>query len=272
MNFFGGGNKGPPEGMYEAINARKEPMQLKMTRALRKLGEVNNLHIKQRMGKCEVLTCNCFESKNKYDVYDGSEKIFYAHETTSCCLRQLQTPCPECAGWDIDIDYVGGDGEEAPAYRMTKSCTPCTFLCINRPVTYVYDEDGTEIGSIKDPCALIPMNMTFSVRDENREELVSADSGCCQWGMCFPLPCGPCRTVEFSVVDNNGDSVGHLQKSMKGCFKMMCFSMCFDDLENYKVSFSGVKDTRTRALLMALAIFTDFRYYNNQDDVDVPAE
>jgi len=261
MSWFGGG--GDASGTYDAINASGETMQMEMTPALKALGETDRLYIKQRMAKCEVLTCNCFESKNKYDVYSGSSVVFHAHETTSCCLRQLQTPCPECAGWDIDIDYVGPGSNQDGAFRMTKACTPCTFLCINRPVTYIYDHSGTELGSIRDPCALIPANMTFSVQDENREELLRAESGCCQWGICCPLPCGPCRTVEFPIVDKDGSNVGELQKSMKGCIKMCCCSFCFDDMENYKVDMGGVKDLRSRALLMSLAIFTDFRYFNN---------
>jgi len=271
MGWFGGGNK--TDGMYEALNARGEPMQMQMTPALAALQNSDNLYIKQRLAKCELLTCNCFESKNKFDVYQGRTVVFYGHETTPCCIRQLQTPCPDAAGFDFSIDYVGSDGPQENAFTMTKACTPCTFLCINRPVTYVYDNTGTLLGSIRDPCAIIPSNMTFQIQDENGEDMMVAESGCCQWGMCFPLPCGPCRTVEFPVSDTNGNNVAHLQKSMKGCFKMMCCSFCFDDLENYKVSFGGVKDLRSRALLMSLAIFTDFRYFNNtSDDADVTAE
>jgi len=271
MNFFGGGGS-PVGGMYEALNASGDKMEMKMEPYLRALEGSDQLYIKQRMAKCEVMSCNCFESKNKYDVYQGRSVIYEAKETTACCVRQLQRFCPDAAGFEIQIDYVGSDGQQEGAFTMSKACTPCTFLCINRPVTYVYNAEGQTLGSIQDPCAIIPSNMTFSVRDENGDEMMSAASGCCQWGMCFPLPCGPCKTVEFPITDKDGNSVGEMVKSMKGCMKMMCCSFCFDDMENYKVTFGGVKDLRSRALLMALAIFTDFRYFNGNDDEAEVAE
>merc|ERR1719343_728793 len=136
--------------------------------------------------------------------------MYYAHETTPCCMRQLQKPCPDCASWEVEIDYLGSDGQQEAAYKMTKACTPCTFLCINRPVTYVYDYDGNLLGGIKDPCAIIPTNMTFEIQDENGDAMYWAESGCCQWGICCPFPCGPCKTVEFPIKDTNGKSVGEL--------------------------------------------------------------
>jgi len=232
------------------------------------LQSADSISVRQRINKCEILTCNCFESGNKYDVYQGRNKIFYAHETTGCCVRQWQNCFPECASWELSIDHVGGQDE---AFKMTKPCTPCTFLCINRPVTKVTDADGNVLGSIRDPCACIPTNMTFDVQDETGEPLLHARSGCCQWGICCPMPCGPCRTVEFPVYDLDGTEVAMMQKRMKGCMKMFCCSMCFDDVENYKVSFSDVKDARTKALLMALAIFTDYRYFSNTDTEDAAA-
>merc|ERR550525_2273165 len=216
-----------------------------------------------------MLTCDCWESKNKYDVYDDNgNKIFYAHESTGCCMRQVQNMLPDCAPWDVAIDYTGG-WSSSNAYHMKKDCTPCTCLCINRPVTEVTDSSGNVLGSIRDPCACIPTNMTFTVRDENEENILWAESGCCQWGICCPMSCGPCKSVDFPIKDSSGNKVGHLQKRMRGCFKMCCCSWCFEDVENYKIEFyDELKDPRQRALIMALAIFTDFRYFSNSETPD----
>merc|ERR1712061_221696 len=128
--------------------------------------------------------------------------------------------------------------------------------CFNRPVTTIEDSSGNKVGTIRDPFACCPSNMTFTVSDEDDNKVLWAESGCFQWGICCPFPCGPCKSVEFPIRDSNGKTVGELVKSMKGCFKTFCCSMCFDDAENYKVEFSGVEDLRSRALLMALAVFT----------------
>jgi len=218
-----------------------------------------------------------WESKNKYDVMtDSGSKIFYAHETTGCCMRQIQTMFPDCAAFNVNIEYRGGMFSSATggetAFKMVKDCTYCTFLCFNRPVTKVYDSSGNLLGSIKDPCACIPTNMTFTVNDADGNGVIWAESGCCQWGICCPMPCGPCKHVDFPLKDRSGSNVGKMRKKMKGCFKMMCCSICFDDVENYKISFEGVRDPRQKALVMALAIFTDFRYFSNTGDDDIPVE
>jgi len=268
MSWFGGGSD-----KYEIQNAHGQPVQVEMTKPLKCLADLDRIEVKQRTSKLELLTCDCWESNNKYDVYNSSKKrIFYAHETTGCCMRQFQSFFPDCAPWDIDIDYTEGWGSGETAYKMKRDCTPCTCLCINRPLTEITDKSGKKLGSIRDPCAVCPTNMTFTIRDENDENILSAESGCCQWGICCPMPCGPCKSVEFPVKDTSGKTVGHLQKRMKGCFKMMCCSMCFEDVENYKIDFADVQDPRQKALIMALALFTDMRYFhNNEDEDDVPS-
>jgi len=135
----------------------------------------------------------------------------------------------------------------------------------------MFDKQGHKIGSIKDPCALCPGNMTFEIRDHNDEALLYAESGLCQWGLCCPMPCGPCKKVEFPVKDTSGNQVGTMEKHMKGCLKTCLCSMCYEDVENYKVYAKNVKDARAKTLLMGLAIFTDFRYFSNTGDDEVDA-
>jgi len=255
------------------VNSKGQPEQIQMTSALKQLQGADKIEIKQRASKLECLTCDCWESKNKYDVIQDGKRVFYAHETTGCCMRQFQNCLPDCAPWDVKIDYTGGwtPGGET-AYHMTKDCTYCTFLCINRPVTKITDSSGNLVGSIRDPCACIPTNMTFTVNDANGDGALWAESGCCQWGLCCPMPCGPCKYVDFPVKDSSGQQVAHMRKSMKSCLQMLCCSCLFEDTENYTIEFAEVKDPRNKALLMALAVFTDMRYFNNKSDADVPNE
>jgi len=270
---FGAGGGGGGGDKFEVLNSKGQPEQIQMTTALKALQGVDRIEVKQRMSKLEFLTCDCWESKNKYDVIANGKKMFYAHETTGCCMRQFQNCFPDCAPWDVKIDYTGGwtPGGET-AYHMKKDCSYCTFLCFNRPVTEVTDAAGNLVGTIVDPCACIPTNMTFTIRDPNGTGVLWAQSGCCQWGICCPLPCGPCKYVDFPVKDASGNQVGQLRKQMKSCFKMLCLSCFFEDVENYKIDFEGVKDPRNKAMLMALAVFTDFRYFHNVADDDVPVE
>jgi len=257
---------------YEALSADGKTANIHYSYALESVKGTNKLELKQRVNKCEVLTCNCWESRNKYDVYneDGSQ-LFRAVESTGCCMRYVARTMPDCAGWTLDMNYVGSIlHKESGAFKMERPCTYCTFLCINRPMAKITNSKDETLGYVRDPCALCPMNMSFEVKDQNEETMYTASSGFCQWGICCPLPCGPCKTVEFPIYEtSSGNEVGLMQKKTKNCFKTLCCSFCFDDTENYTLTLEGIPDLRSRILLMSLAIFLDFRYFqNNEDDAN----
>ncbi|CAK0792648.1 unnamed protein product [Prorocentrum cordatum] len=182
-------------------------------------------------------------------------------------MRQFQNTCPDCAPFEVDVDMVGYISNTSKVFHYKKDCS-LVCCCFCRPVVQVFDEHGNKIGSIRDPMAICPTNMTFDVRDHQDNHLLHAESGVCQWGLCCPFPVGPCKSVDFPLKDGDGNIVGMMQKRMKGLFKMCFCSWCFEDVENYKIEFKKVEDARTKALIMALAIFTDFRYFSNTGDDD----
>merc|ERR1712070_1283544 len=105
--------------------------------------------------------------------------------------------CADCIGWNADVFYTlgGRDYHSAgpPFLNMNRQHT-CTCLCFNRPVVDIHEvATGNKVGSIQDPFACC--DLTFTLRDPNEEEVLLAKGGCCQWGLCCPLPCGPCSTV-----------------------------------------------------------------------------
>lgn len=268
MFGFGGGGG---DGDFAVLNASGAPKQIAMPAAIKKVGEYDELMVKQRMAKLEQL-CSCWESRNKYDIYNKGSRIFYAEEKTGCCCRQVQATLPDCAPFEVEFDQLGYISNTDGAIVMKKDCT-CTFCCINRPVVEMFDKSGNKFGSIKDPCPLCPGNMNFELRDHEDNRVLYAESGLCQWGICCPCPCGPCKKVEFPVKDNDGNEVGMMEKHMKGWLKMFCCSSCFEDVENYKVISKKIPGAREKTLLLGLAIFTDFRYFSNTgDDSADPAE
>jgi len=203
------------------------------------------------------------EMANKYQVMsDNGEQIFYAVEETDFCTRQLKQCCPDCAPWTLNILYTQ-HGYQHLVYKLTRPWT-CTCLCFNRPSVDIVDvTTNQKIGSISNPCACC--NLAFHVRDQNDQEVLLANGGCCQWGMCCPLPCGPCASIDFPISDvSTGVSVGHLQKNVPSCFKFLIAP----DVDNYKLDFGKVSNPQWKALLLGLAIFVDFRYFseNSNDD------
>merc|ERR1712176_12997 len=175
---------------------------------------------------------------NKYKVFadGGQDELFYAVEETDCCIRQLKQCAPDCAPWKLDILYTQG-GAQTLVYKLEREAT-CTCLCFNRPVVTVTDvAQGKKIGSIQDPFACC--DLTFTIRGPDDEDALKANGGCCQWGLCCPLPCGPCAEVSFPISDaKTGNEVGGLVKKVPGC----CKFFFAPDVENYKLDFHGVQN------------------------------
>merc|ERR1719232_2447646 len=146
----------------------------------------------------------------------------------------------------------------------------CTCLCFNRPTVTITDGDGGTIGSVRDPLNCCGTGLT--ARDPAGDTLFSAYGGCCQLGICCPMPCGPCAKVEYKLKDPADNDIGMLTKKVPGICKFFFAA----DVNNYLVEFedSDVWTGRNKALMIGLAIFMDFRYFSdnpNDDDRDPDA-
>jgi len=231
------------------------------------LAQVDRVEIKEKVNMIEALTAIIgqeVEMPNRYKIFNGDtqEELFFAVEQTDFCTRQVKQCLPDCAPWKLDILYTQG-GAQQPAYKLERDWT-CTFCCFNRPVVTVTDAvTGEKIGSLQDPFACC--DLTFTVRDSMDNAALKLNGGCCQWGLCCPLPCGPCAEVDFPIEDSQtGSEVGHLQKRVPSCLKFLGAP----DVDNYKLDFGGVKNPQYKAMLIATSIFIDFRYFNNNSNDD----
>lgn len=230
------------------------------------LADVSKVHVQEKVNLIEAVTSIIgqeVEMANKYSIKsDGGEELFFAVEKTDCCTRQAKQCCPDCAPWSVDVMYTQG-GANQTAFQLKRDFT-CTCLCFNRPNVDVIDAtSGNKIGSIKDPFACC--DLTFNVRDQEDSTVLKANGGCCQWGLCCPLPCGPCAEVNFPIADaSSGEEVGKLQKKVPGC----CKFFFAPDVDNFDVEFGKVQAPQYKVLLIALALFMDFRYFNDNPNDD----
>jgi len=197
------------------------------------------------------------EMANKYTVYaPGKVPVFFAAEQTDFCTRQAKGFCPDCAPWHLDVVYTK-DGRSDRAFNLERDCT-CTCCCFNRPRVEIKDAStGRLIGSITDPWACC--DLTFTLRDAQDNTVLKAVGGCCQCGLCCPMPCGPCSEINFPIHDSGGHEVGHIQKQVPSCLTFL-FA---DDVDNYKIDFGGISNPDWKALVLGLSIFMDFRYFSN---------
>ncbi|EER00960.1 Phospholipid scramblase, putative [Perkinsus marinus ATCC 50983] len=201
-----------------------------------------------------------FDQRNKYIVKDEAGRdIFYAVEESNVCERNCYPA--DCAPWDLHIYVLGPNGLRGDLIHWLTVHRPCscTCLCANRPVAYVTETSTDQLlGTLHDPYACC--DLTFKIKDAAGNDVITGVGGCCQLGMCCPLPCGPCQHVGVELTDSmNNSGVGKIDKYwMWGD----CCPICFKEQDNYWITFGQVQNPRWKALLLALGIFMDFRYFS----------
>jgi len=231
--------------------------------ALEAMKNTSKIAVKEKVSLIEAATAMLgqeVEMANKYKIFDErNDEIFYAVEQTDCCMRNLKQCLGDCASWKVDILYTK-DGNKQHAYRLERPFT-CTCGPCNRPTVTVTDNNtGDPIGKIMDPCTCCGLD--FRIKDKDDNQVMNVHGSCCQMGLYCPLPCGPCRDVTFDIHDSAGGTVGSMKKKVPGC----CKFFFAPDVQNYEVEFSGVSDPNYKILLMATAIFTDFKYFNDNSN------
>lgn len=200
------------------------------------------------------------EMENKYKIVDGrtGKDLYYAVEKTEFLSRQTKQCCGDCAPWEVDVVHTEGGSSEM-AFTLTRPRT-CTCCCCNRPTVTVRDaRSGRTLGSLSDPCSCCCTTLDFEIRDAHGSQVATASSGNCQCGLCCPCPCGPCSRIHLDVEDKSGNKVGHLYRQIPGC----CKWFFAPDVDNYHVEFGQGLQPSYKVLLMALALFMDFRYFND---------
>jgi len=242
------------------------PMQESMFSVL---DSTNSIRIKEKVSVIEAASAIIgqeIEMANRYSVHDRSTgaQLFYAVEQTGCLARQLKQLCSDCAPWSVDI-LAGGPGGMAPAVKMERPFS-CTCCCFNRPTVQILNANSAEtMGYVTDPCTFC--NYNFYVRDAGGRNIIAAEGGCCQWGICCPCPCGPCSEVNFDLTDpQSGTNIGRLQKKVPGILKFFLAP----DVDNYTVEFTNPQgwSAQKKMLAIALSIFMDFRLFSENPNDD----
>mmetsp|Transcript_803 Transcript_803/g.1620 ORF Transcript_803/g.1620 Transcript_803/m.1620 type:complete len:254 (+) Transcript_803:1-762(+) len=200
------------------------------------------------------------EMANAYKVYapGGWDDLFYGIEQTNAFLRNLKQCFGDCTPWSMDIFYQQGIGAEM-AFHLDRPAS-CTFCCINRPEAIMTDANGNIVGSLRDPWNCCG-GLDFEIDNADGDAELTISSGHCPLGFWCPLPCIPAtRDIEMSIVDEeSSEEVGTLTKRVPGMFKFLIAP----DVDDYHVDFRGVVKPENRALLMAMCMFIDFRYFND---------
>lgn len=238
------------------------------------LNSLNEFQVKEKMSVIEALSAVVgpdgteFEMPNKYTILNEQGKpVFFALETTDMCTRNLKNCCPaaqDCASWNVDLRVVNDSNEAEEAFKLTRPWS-MTCCCFCRPELNIEDAQGNLLAKMKDPFACC--DLTFKIMTPDGDDELYIKGGCCQWGLCCPLPCGPCAEVHFEAEDTSGEHVGGITKKVPSCLKFLAAP----DVDNYEVDVGGIEDPAMKLAVMVVAIFMDFRYFNenaNKGDED----
>lgn len=218
------------------------------------LNNTSSIKVKQKLEMLEALTG--YEQSNEYKVFsDDGTKIFKCKEKSDWCSRQC---CPSgCRGYDYEIKMETGpyNGME---FLHAERDFACTCLCFNRPEMKVtIPGTGQTLGYMTDPFACC--DMTFSLFDADRRQVLAVDGSCCQCALFCKCrcPCGPCEEVHFDIKDAiTGEVIGDIKNKFRAANLFAA-----SDADNYEINFGKVTDPRWKAMLVVLAIFLDMRYF-----------
>lgn len=235
------------------------------------LSELGEVQITEKASAVEALSAFAgagqeFEMPNKYKVMTLDDRqAFFIVEGTDCCTRQAKGVCSDCAAWNVEMRVVTPDHQAEEAFVVERPWT-CTCCCFNRPHASIKDaRTGEELAHMVDPFACC--DITFRITGKEDEDAMKVKGGCCQWGLCCPLPCGPCSEVHFTAEDLDGNEIGHITKKVPSMLKFLASP----DVDNYHVDFAGISDPSMKVALMLVAVFIDFRYFSenaNAEDED----
>lgn len=142
------------------------------------------------------------------------------------------------------------------------------IMCVNRPQVDVYDMRGgaqVKIGVISDPFAWV--DMTFGIHlgptaTKDDAPILKVKGAACQPGAVCQL-CGlccgrQCQEAYLEVVDpNDGErTVAFITKGWAGGLQEM-----FTSANSYYIDFGEVRDPTCKGLLLATALFVNYRFF-----------
>jgi len=267
MGMMGGGMD--MGGMMPGMDMGMMQMQQPMLDGWTVLQNISEIEIQEKIQWGELLSELLIgveiDFANQYKGIDPNtqQDLFYFAEQTDFCTRQMKRgSCADCVGWNLDVMTIAG-GQKTKFMHANRDHA-CTFACFNRPRLDLTDAaTGQIIGYLIDPYACC--DLTFRLQGPDEQDVLKGAGGCCQWGLCCPLPCGPCATVTFDIVDvASGSSVGEIEKKVPSC----CKWILDDQVDNYHVKFGEVQNPQWKAMVMLLAVFIDFRYFSETQDPD----
>uniref|UniRef100_A0A7S1RHR7 Phospholipid scramblase n=1 Tax=Alexandrium catenella TaxID=2925 RepID=A0A7S1RHR7_ALECA len=251
-----GGMVMQPGGSMVAYSGYSDPWDLLKT--------LKGVKIKEKVQLAEVLIG--FEMPNKYMLSDPStgKDLFIAAEKSDDMMGMLGRQMFEGdqRPFNMEVALLSDKGQIPQPFLKMERPFKCTCCCFQRPEVFVTNaQSGEQIGSVVDPFACCMM--TFDIKDSAGIPVMEINHNPCSCALCcWGCPCG-CQEVDFEVKDKTGGhTVGHIKKQfrMEEAISMMTGVGC--DADTYLVDFDQVEVPDWKAIILATALFLDYRFFN----------
>jgi len=237
------------------------------------LCNVRSVFVKQKFS-CQEVVCPACQVENTYTIFEGSgvpmnlekgEPLLVAQEKSSCICRYC-TPV-----WLRPFNMViHQPGDETQIHMQFDKPCKWTCLMLNRPEMVVKVGPAGQpntIGRIYEPfkCCGNKNKLIFEIQDPVGGVLYSLIVNLCAPAVCMPkCGCAMCENMKIEVLSKTtADPMPMLKKGKKSCFRNMC-----GDADNYCVNFPDKAPWEHRALLIAAAIFIDYRLFERSHGVN----
>ena len=215
----------PNQPQYNAQGQLMVPMKPPQ-RPEELLEKIMQVFVKQKPQYLENMGC---EFENEYTVYKGKGekgkgkprkgcKLFTCKEKSGCFERQCLSS--NCRPFRMKIEAhcrnLSGKKHKTP-FLVLERPFACTCLCCNRPFMRVICNSGENeelLGFVTDPFACCDYTLNVIQGDSHEAPpLYKIQGSCCQCGLLFHCPCGPCREIKFPIRDvNKNHEIGEVSK------------------------------------------------------------
>ena len=231
-----------------------------------KLTNISQLIIHQESDISEIL-CGC-QQPNNYHVYipeSGGKKkyIYHLREFSGKCNR-ICIPV-NCRGFTMKMKLKSNkDKKQDKDFKdsvitIQKDFTiPC--LCLCRPEMEVnLASENTFLGKIEKSFSIF--DPSFTVYNEENEEIKYIEADCCQCGFIFRnYSIGKSDDCQFLIYNSREktESIGYIVKKTESVYSLA---------DDYYLKFPPEISPEEKILLSIVAVLIDYQYYEKNNEV-----
>lgn len=193
--------------------------------------------------------------KNFYKIQDqnGHVTYFMGSDESTCCTR-----CTPSCMRGVNFQIMNNNNQV-----LVSAEKDCGCPCFAPELKLTAGTSGKTLGYIRDTvdCGCTE---NFSIAGPDGKDAIVIAGSKCQCGLCCPMPCGPCKEVNFLLYDKHrGTSaqakLGSIDRTSD------CCGCCCGKEQTYQILFGSVERGDWRFLVMTAAMFMQNRMFYKPD-------